>query len=184
MTTPPKPPGQGPFLVPAGVPADLQEIGKELSRIEESARYSSQGQFEQAKLWRKVNAILGTFAAIVTAAAGVLTFATDDLDVWAGATAIGAALLVAVITTIAPERRADRAERAANAYLAIQARARRSLLVELESMIKADALARVEELTAARDDTNRGADPISKVARTKAYNNIESGGQVYGVDEQ
>ena len=150
----PDAPGQGPFLVPADCPPELQEAAKELSRIEESARHSAQGQFEQAKLWRNVNVSLGTFTAVMTAAAGVLTFATDRYRGLAGATAIGAALLVAAMTAIAPERRADRAERAANAYLAIQARARRSLLIEITHMTKGEALARVEELSAAQDDTN------------------------------
>lgn len=178
-----RPPGQGPFTVPSETPADLREVGKELSRIEERARYSSQGQFEQAKLWRKVNGVLGTFTAIVTALAGVLTFAADNPKGWAGAAAIGASLLVAAMTAIAPERRADRAERAANSYLGIQTRARRALLIDLPQMSKDEGATHVEVLSTDMDDTNRNADPISGLARRKGSQNIDSGGQVYGVDE-
>jgi hypothetical protein len=134
-------------------------------------------------MWRLVNVLLGTFTAVVTAAAGVLTFAADDLKVLAGATAVGAALLIAAMTAVAPERRADRAERAANLYLAVQARARRALLIELTQMSPDQARAQVEDLSAERDQINRNADPISKLARSRGSKNIESGGQVYGVDQ-
>jgi hypothetical protein len=176
-------PGKGAFPVPATVPAELREVGKELSRIEESARYSSQGQFEQAKIWRKVNAILGTTSALMTAAAGVLTFAKEDLEFWAGGAAIMAALLVAAMTAVAPERHATRAQQAAVTYLAVQGRARRALLIELSGVSGEEALEILKTLSAERDEANRMADPISRVARGRARRNIECGGQVFGVDQ-
>ncbi len=59
---------------------DVQkELSAEASRIEEGATWSSQGQFEAAKLWTVWNWISGGITAICSGVAGLLTFATDGL---------------------------------------------------------------------------------------------------------
>lgn len=179
-----QPPGRGPFLVPADVPPGLIEAAKEFSRQEERARFAAQAQFERAKGWRTVNLSLGSITAAVSALAGVLTFASDDLDVLAGLSALLGATLVAVLTTVAPERKATRAEQAANAYLALQTRARRALLVEMLDLDPQGVHAELRKLATEMDEVNRSADPPGRRARKRAHQNIIQGGQVYGVDEQ
>ena len=176
-------PGQGPFLVPQEVPPNLFQFGRELSRTEERARYSAQNQFEAAKHWRSVNLWLGGGTAAMSALAGVMTFASDDLRFWAGGAAVLAAIMAAVMTTVAPERRGSRAEHAANEYLAIQTEARQHLLLYLSTAKERDAEAVVRRLSSAADEINRVSDPLGKKARRRAAQNIEQGGQVYGVDE-
>lgn len=176
-------PGQGPFLVPEEVPANLVQCGRELSRTEERARYSAQNQFEAAKQWRAVNLWLGGGTAAMSALAGVMTFASDDLRFWAGGAAVLAAIMAAVMTTVAPERRGSRAEHAANEYLAIQTEARQHLLLHLTTAKERDVEAVVRRLSSAADQINRVSDPPGKKARRRAAQNIEEGGQVYGVDE-
>ena len=52
------------YAVPGNVPADLIPVGEELARLEESARWSSQTQFEAAKAWQRWNFRLGVPASV------------------------------------------------------------------------------------------------------------------------
>ncbi len=56
--------------------AQRQELRDELDRLEESAMFSSQAQFEQAKHWRRVNYVLGIPATGLAAANGGTELAT------------------------------------------------------------------------------------------------------------
>lgn len=51
----------------------LSPIGDEARRLEESAMYSAQGQFERAKFWRGLNLSLGVGAAVLAATGGAVT---------------------------------------------------------------------------------------------------------------
>jgi len=59
-------------------------IEDELLRIEEGATYSSQSQFEQAKLWRGTNLVLGVPAAALAGVAGATALAstTGRVTAW------------------------------------------------------------------------------------------------------
>ena len=157
-------------------------IRDECARIEESARYSCQGQFEQAKTWRKVNTTLGILASCASALAAIFTFASGDGQLVAGVTAVAAALLTATYAALGPERRAAHMQAVANRYLAIQGDARRFMRVELPTLAVDDALARLQELAAELQEIHSDADPINKFAFRRAHANITAGGQTYAVD--
>jgi hypothetical protein len=57
------------ILLPKGLTSDRRDIGAEALRIHESAVYSSQSQFEQAKIWRALKIWLGASAAVAAALA-------------------------------------------------------------------------------------------------------------------
>lgn len=63
MTTPAEP-------TPADDKARRVAIEDELRRLEESAMYSGQIQFEETKIWRRVNLTLGIPASVLAAVAG------------------------------------------------------------------------------------------------------------------
>lgn len=90
-------------------------ISTELARIEEGAEYSSNSQFEQAKLWRGTNLVLGVPAAVLAAVAGATALASTAGRVAAGILALCAAGLGAVMTTLNAARRAEQAHVAGNA---------------------------------------------------------------------
>jgi hypothetical protein len=90
-------------------------IADELARIEEGAEYSSNSQFEQAKLWRGTNLVLGVPAAVLAAVAGATALATTAGRVAAGILALCAAGLGAVMTTLNAARRAEQAHVSGNA---------------------------------------------------------------------
>jgi hypothetical protein len=69
----------------------LEPIRDEIRRLEESAMYSAQGQFEQAKFWRALNLSLGAGAAILAAVAGVVGLASDSARILSGVLALVAA---------------------------------------------------------------------------------------------
>jgi hypothetical protein len=86
-----------------------EAMKEELERIEEGAEYSSNSQFEQAKLWRGTNLVLGVPAAVLAAVAGGTALASTAGRVVAGVLALCAAGLGAVMTTLNAARRAEQA---------------------------------------------------------------------------
>lgn len=56
-------------FIPPTLPPELQPIAAEADRLHESVLWSAQIQFEQMKLWRSLNLILGVPAAVLAAVA-------------------------------------------------------------------------------------------------------------------
>ena len=161
-----------------------REIRDELSRLEESATYSSQAQFEQAKHWRKVNYWLGIPATALAAAAGGTALATTTNHYVAGVMALLSAGLGAVLTTVNASHHMNQATSAANAYLEIETAARQFRQIDLPVVAIDDARQQLAELTARRDEQNKTAEPPGPRAIGKARANIKSGGQTYAVDAE
>ena len=171
-------------LVPQDIPPELSAIAQEADRIHESALYSAQGQFEQAKLWRALNMILGVPAAALAAVSGGTALSNPDSTPVAGILALAAAALTATLTTVNASRRMTQAQTSANAYLALQTAARQFLTIDLMKLNYDDARTALKQLTVQRDELNNTADPPSAYARWRAKNTIIGGGQRYDVDSQ
>jgi len=163
--------------------AALRPIDDEARRLEESAKYSAQGQFERAKFWRGVNLALGVGAAILAAIAGVVGLASDQARILSGVLALIAAGIVSVLTTVNADRRHSQAAAAANAYLEIQTAARQLYAVDLTHLEYDTARTQLAELTARRDEINKTADMPSRRAYRRAQANIGRGEQQYSVDK-
>jgi hypothetical protein len=161
----------------------LDAIRHELERIEESAKWSAQGQFSQAKQWRFVNLTFGVPASALAALAGGTALASAAGRVPAGVIALISAALGAVLTTLNASRRANQASSAANAYLEIQTAARQARLIDLTSQDFEEARAVLGELTARRDEQNKTAEPPNRFAYRAAGRNLSKGGQTYAVDD-
>jgi hypothetical protein len=157
-------------------------LAEEFSRLEESAMYSAQNQFEQAKQWRGINLILGLPASVLAAVSGATALASTAGRVWAGLLALGAAAFGAVLTTVNASHRTNQASSAANAYLEIQTAARQARLLDLPVADIEDVRATLAEITARRDEQNKTAEPPNRWARRRAQKNIATGGQTYEVD--
>lgn len=171
-------------LIPSGLPADLQPIAQEVDRIHESALWSSQGQFEQMKLWRAMNIVLGLPAAVLAAIAGGTGLAAVSHTATPGVLALISAGFGAALTALNPSRRVSTAQAAANAYLGIQTDARQLLTIKLSALSRDDALDELQTLTARRDEVTGTADPPSTYAYWRSKRNIsKSGGQSYETDE-
>lgn len=78
---------------------DLDRLVAEGRRVEESAKWSGQNQFEQAKLWRVKNYLVGIPATALGAVAGAATLATTVGRFWAGIAMLTATALTAIMTT-------------------------------------------------------------------------------------
>ena len=159
-------------------------IADELARIEEGAEYSSNSQFEQAKLWRGTNLVLGVPAAGLAAVAGATALATTAGRVAAGILALCAAGLGAVMTTLNAARRAEQAHVSGNAYLSLRNDARRLRSIDLASRPIEEARQSLEELTARENEINNGAAIPSRLAYRLGRRNINKGGTTYHVDRQ
>jgi uncharacterized protein (DUF1800 family) len=159
-------------------------IGAELSRLEESAMWSAQGQFEQSKRWRGVNLGLGVPTSVLAAVSGATALADVKRGVVAGVLALLAAGFGAILTTVNASQRQNKASAGANAYLEIQTAARQYRQIDLPYDDVDEARAHLAELTARRDEQNKTSEPISKAAYKKARKNIESGGQSYAADQE
>ena len=169
-------------LIPAGLPPELVSTGEEADRLHESALYSGQGQFEQMKLWRTMNLVLGVPAAVLAAVAGGTGLAAKGHTLVPGILALIAAGFGAALTTLNPSRRVTQSQTAANAYLELQTAIRQFLLIDLGTSKVPDARDRLSELTALRDEVNKQADPPGWYARSRANRSILSGGQTYEID--
>lgn len=169
-------------LIPSGVPESHRPIAVEADRIHESALWSAQGQFEQAKLWRLINLALGVPAAALAAISGGTALA-GDVGVWPGILALAAAAFSATLTTVNASRRMTQAQASANAYLQLQTAARQFLTIDLVGMGYEEARDTLRNLTNTRDELNKTADPPGRLAYKLAGRNIEGGGQSYAADE-
>lgn len=157
-------------------------IDAEAQRLQESAMYSAQGQFEASKVWRVWNWLLGGLTGAASGLAGVLTFATDELQVLSGCLALAAAVTAAADTTTKPDKRAERAHASANEYLSIQAATRKFQLLDVPTRELHELRQMLDDFSARADAVNKASDPIPGFAYRKAGRNISKGGQSYAVD--
>lgn len=157
-------------------------IRDELYRLEESALYSAQNQFELAKQWRGVNLLLGLPASSLAAVSGATALASTAGRFWAGILALAAAALGAILTTVNASHRTNLAASAANAYLEIQTAARQARLLDLDNRDVEEMRGVVQQITARRDEQNKTSEPPNRWARRRAQKNIRAGDQRYEVD--
>jgi hypothetical protein len=162
----------------------LESIAAEADRLHESAAYSAQGQFEQAKLWRGLNAGLGVPAATLAAISGGTGLASKGNGTTPAILALLAAAFGAVLTTVNASRRMTQAQASGNAYLEIQTAARQFLTIDLAHMAFEEAREQLSVLTQRRDEVNKTSDPPSRYAYWRARNNIKQGGQDYEADKE
>ncbi|HAM02643.1 MAG TPA: hypothetical protein DCQ30_10545 [Acidimicrobiaceae bacterium] len=157
-------------------------ISDELERIEESAKYSGQTQFEQAKFWRGFGLVVGLPAAVLAAISGGTGLADAAARVPAGAEALAAAGLGAVLTAVGAAKRVSNAHASGNAYLSIQTDARQLRLIDLPTLDAEQARQHLAELTKRLADANAAADLPAFYAYWRGRGNIERGRQSYAVD--
>ncbi|MEI5006356.1 SLATT domain-containing protein [Streptomyces zaomyceticus] len=158
-------------------------IETELKRLEESAKYSGQMQFELTKQWRGVNLGLGLPASVLAGISGAAALVSTAGRVPAGILALVASGCGAILTTINASHRMNQAAAAGNAYLEIQTAARQAREIDLPYSSIDEARQALAELTARRDEQNKTAEPPNRRAYRRAQRNIDGGGQTYAVDE-
>lgn len=161
---------------------ETEPIRKELCRIEESATFSAQAQFEQAKYWRAVNLILGVPAAVLAAIAGATALASTTGRMAAGVIALVAAGLSAIATTLNAAQRTEQGQAAGNLYLALQSDARIARETDLPRQSFDEARAALVGLRVRQDENNQSSALPARYAYWRAKKNIERGGQRYKID--
>jgi hypothetical protein len=167
---------------PANLPPELAPIADEVERIHESALWSTQGQFEQMKLWRVANWIFGVPAAALAAIAGGTGLAGSANATVPAVLALISAGLGAALTTLNPSRRVTQAKSSGDAWLELQTAARQLLTIDLAHLSYDQAREELEKLTVRRGEIAHTADPPSKYAYWCSRKNIEQGDQDYGTD--
>lgn len=183
--------GRSSIKLPVGLAADVVPIGQEALRIHESAQYSAQSQFEQAKIWRGINLWLGAPAAVFAALGGSAILSSDSWSIWGipasvvgGVLALIAAALAAILTTVNASRRQTQSQSSGNAFLQLQTAARQFATIDITKLNYDDARDALNNLTNSRDELNKTADVPGRWAYHKAQKNIGGdGGQDYAVDE-
>ncbi len=158
------------------------DIVNEAKRVHEASMWSSQSQFEQAKIWSRRNNFLGIPSTGLAAIAGVGGLADLFGNVWTGALAIIASFLTAILTSLNYSKKIDQAHSSANAYLALQQDARIFIEVDSKSGTAKALREGLSELVARQQEINGTAQIPSPKARTKAEKNINDGRQRYEVD--
>lgn len=171
------------YAVPTEVPIQLHAVGNELSRLEESARTSSQGHFEAAKFWHRSNLTLGVLASIFGLFSGGAALTETLPPMVIGVGALLGAGLAGTATVLGSERRASRAKTCANAFHDVQDDARRLLLVDLPYMKFEDAVSAMRTLAERYSETRHAADALARRFYLRAKKNLAEGGQSFAVDE-
>ena len=161
----------------------VEDLATELKRIEESADYSSQTQFEQAKLWRIGNWLFGLPAAALAAVAGGAGLSDlVGLKVTA-AMALGAAGLGAIATTLSASKRAEEARIAGNRYLGLRNDARRMRQIDIHASQAYEAARdALQQLCDREAEVGQIAPLPSRVAFWLARRNIDKGRTSFEVD--
>jgi hypothetical protein len=136
-----------------------QAIAAELRRLEESAMYGAQMQFEQAKHWRGINLGLGLPASVLAAVSGATALAATTGRIAAGILALISAAFGGVLTTVNASHRTSQAASAGNGYVAIQTASRQPRTIDLPNIAPDDAREALAELTARLDEQNKSAEP-------------------------
>jgi hypothetical protein len=163
--------------MPTDIPAELASIAKEVHVLFENVLWSAQGQFEQMKLWRSMNVVLGVPAAVLAAVSGGTGLAAESSTKTPAILALVAAGFGAALTTLNPSRRVSQSQASASAFLELQTTARQLLTVDLAMMDRDTARGELATLTSRRDEVNRTADPPSWYAYWRASRNIKKGRQ-------
>lgn len=159
------------------------ELRKEAERVEESARYSAQTQFEYSKTWRRVDRWIGGLAAALAAAAAAGGLSEVFSARWAGLVALAAAVFGAVSTALGAPKAKDRAHASANALLALQQDARIFIKVDLPTLSDEDAREQLRTLVARLQELNATAEIPSSRAWKRAKRGVEGGSQTYEADK-
>lgn len=160
------------------------QIRKEAERVEESAMYTSQTQFEYSKTWRSIDRWVGGTAAALAAVSAAGGLSEVLSAAWAGLVALIAALTGAVATVLGAPKSKDRAHSTANALLALQQDARIFINVDLAEMSIDDARDQLRTLVARQQELTATAEIPSKRAWKRGKQNVISGGQDYATDEE
>lgn len=158
------------------------ELRKEAQRVEESARYSAQNQFEYSKAWRRVDRWLGGTAALFAAVAAAGGLSQVLSARWAGLVALAAAGLGAIASSLSAPKAKDRAHSSANALLALQQDARIFISVDLDELPDDEAREQLRTLVARQQELNATAEIPSGRAWKRAKRNVEGGRQTYEAD--
>jgi hypothetical protein len=170
------------IAVPPDLSAELLAIGEEVHRLHESVLWSAQTQFEQLKRWRGFHYMIGVLAAVLAALAGAGGLAKFHIWWLPPSSALAAAALGAMLTTLNPAQKAAQARAAATEYQELQTEARQLLTVDLKALSNDEARARLSDLTARRGSLNKTAEPPGSAAYKKAKKLLEAGGQAYEQD--
>jgi len=149
----------------------------EVRKIETDSLYTSQTNFVQATFYDGLNFWLG-IPATVAAAAAVTSIITDWSSVAAGVFALIAALLAAVQTFVAPERRATEHKQQGAAYRQLQADARIFRTIDNQRMDEKARRMRLDELLRRRAELNVRNRPNDRAFK-KAQKKVHSGDLSY-----
>lgn len=160
-----------------------EEIRKEAGRVLESAKYSSETQFEYAKRWRRVDRWIGSAAAVTAAIAGIGGLSQVLSARGAGFIAVLAAGSAAVAASIGAPQTKEKAAGSANAYRVLQQDARILVSIDLASLPDEDAREKLQELVDRLQQLNEISEIPSTWSWKRAKKSIESGSQDFEVDK-
>lgn len=166
-----------------GTPPARREIEKEAKRIYESAGLASETQFEYSKRWRRADRWFGGAASVLAGIAGVGGLSEVVSIQWAGFIAIMSAVAAAIAASLGAPKSKEKAAIAANAYRALQQDARIFIQIDLPALADAEARERLQSLIDRLQELNKEAEIPSQKAWHRAKKQVESGSQMYEVDQ-
>lgn len=157
-----------------------ENLGAEVSRLNEDCEHSSKGHFAAAEIWGYVHFIIGIPATALAAVAGHQAF-QNQADL-AGTLAIFSAAIAAVLTFLDPASKKQSHLAAANQYNNLQKKSRLLGSVKMKALDLVTSLGEFEKLAHERDQLNLTSPQIPNIAYKLGRRRIESGQTQYRVD--
>ncbi len=162
----------------------MDNISKEISRIEEDAEISAKRHFNQAKTYEIKHCWLGLPLAILAAIASVSALSEMPYGaIIAGIISLIVAVLTAVNAFLAPGEKALNHNQSGAGYLALRNRSRIFRTVEISQQSSEQQTKTLLELNSMRDELNKNSPQTSREAFDAANSGIEAGESLYAVDK-
>lgn len=156
-------------------------LRREAARIEEDCLHSAKGHFSAGRIWSNIHFAVGLPAAVMAASASKAAFDNDDIT--AGVLAIIAAALVAMVTFLNPQARANAHHTAGTRYNSIRNQVRIVREIDMISDKPTEDLTDlVKRLGTERDRLNESSPQIPRWAFLMAKKGIAAGEADYAVD--
>lgn len=159
-----------------------QRTARELNRLEEDTRLSAKGHYNAGAAWGLVHYVLGVPAAVLSASAAIATKLAPQATL---PLALLASIFAALLTFVRASENASQHKRAGDEFLALNGVLRRARELSLASWTSpAEAMSRISELAAQKDDLNRAAPTIPWFAFVQARQGVATGEAEYKVDSK
>ncbi len=160
----------------------IQDLCKELARIEEDALYSMKGHYNASSYWNYANNSLSLLGAILATIAGITSF--TEIDIIVKISAIGSAFITSILAFLECSKKSENHRTSGSSFSTLKDRARNAREIKSKILDDKDLIILVDELIERKNELNSISLQIPRRAYEKAKRDIEAGHAKYQIDNK